>query len=322
MVAIEGNSSGYAAMLPTNITPEKFIRTCKTAISKNPDLLQCTKPSLFLAVEEAARDGLIIDGKEAALVKFNSKKKIGNKEVWVSEAKYMPMTAGLMKLARNSGDVLTPIAEIIYEKDVFEYYIQNGAVHLKHKPNIFSDRGEAVGVYATCQMKSGECVAEVLTVKQVGAIKSKSKSQNSLMWTTFWEEAWKKSAFRRMWKRLPNSSDKEGERFESAVTRVDDDYNFDNEVVEASTGQEESIADVTPAHSKAKDEKPKKTRAEAAVEEKLAKAKPKTNDNLSREREQPPVDVEVVDETPDNMSVVEELDEDVPFDDNNQEDIF
>lgn len=259
MIALDGNAKGYETMLPSTISAEKFIRICKTAISKTPALLECTKPSLYLAVEEAARDGLVIDGKEAALVSFSTKKTINGKDVWVKEAKYMPMVGGLMKLARNTGLVTTPIAEVFYKNDLFEFWTINGALHLKHAPTILGDRGEAIGVYATCQIiKTGECVAEVLTAEQVSRVRAASKVPGSLMWTTFWEEGWKKSAIRRMFKRLPRSSDNDCERFESAVTREDNDYDFNNQPEGGATATELQAEDVTP-------NKPKQTKAAAAV---------------------------------------------------------
>ncbi len=252
---INQKKSEYTLVLPAHIQPDKFIRTAQGAIMGNADLMKCTKQSLYLAVEQAAKDGLVIDGKQAAIVSFN--KKVG--ESWVKEAKYMPMAAGLMQLARNTGKVTTPVSEIVYENDHFLYHIKNGKVEIDHSPRIFADRGKPIGVYSSCIIRgTDEVIAEVLTVEQVQSIRDQSKAKDSLMWTKFWEEGWKKSAFRRMFKRMPSSSDKEmgdglltdSARFANAATRDDDLYDFEGE---------------KPVQNVSHTAEPKQTRAAAAV---------------------------------------------------------
>lgn len=246
--AINHKKSEYNLILPAHIPADRFIRTAQAAITGNSYLLNCTKQSLYLAVEQAARDGLIIDSKQATIVSFGK------------EAKYMPMIGGLMLLARNSGQVTTPVSEIVYENDHFLYHIKNGKVEIDHTPHIFGDRGKPIGVYSSCVIRgTDEVIAEVLTAEQVQSIRDQSKAKDSLMWTKFWEEGWKKSAFRRMFKRMPSSSDKEAiegaltdsTRFANAATRDDDLYDFEGE---------KPIQDVHHTTNQ-----PKKTKAAAAV---------------------------------------------------------
>lgn len=248
MFNLDKKAFSYAELLPAELSVERFITTCKVAIAKNPKLLEANRLTLYLAIDQACKDGLLLDGKEAALAIF------GN------EVQYMPMIAGIYKLGSNTGLLTTPISEVIYQNDLFEHWTINGAVHLKHAPApLGSNRGDAIGVYATCQIiKTGECVAEVIDKQQVEAIKSCSKMQNALVWNKFWQEGWRKSVSRRMFKRLPRSSNKEWERFESAMTRGDDDYDFDNQPESGVTATGMQAEDVTP-------NKPKQTKAAAAV---------------------------------------------------------
>lgn len=236
------NREAYKNMLPAHIAPEKFIRTAQAAVLNIKDLASCTKQSIYLAIEQAAKDGLPIDNKQATIVIFNEN--IGTKinPSWAKVAKYTPMIAGLRTLARNTGSLSIDVCEIVYQNDSFLYHIKNGKVEIDHSPLIFKDRGPAVGVYATCiARETGEVIAEVLTKDQIENIRKCSKVPGSLMWTTFWEEGWKKSAYRRLWKRLPSSSDKENsnmDRFASASQRDDDMYEFnDSTIVEANNEQ-------------------------------------------------------------------------------------
>ncbi|MFS1538046.1 MAG: recombinase RecT [Candidatus Phlomobacter fragariae] len=78
---------GIAALLPAQVTPEQFTRTAATALIENEDLQKADKQSLVLALTRCAKDGLMPDGREAALVVRSTK--INNQ--FVKKAVYMPM---------------------------------------------------------------------------------------------------------------------------------------------------------------------------------------------------------------------------------------
>lgn len=67
-----------------------------TAVQSNPALLSADRQTLFQACMKCAQDGLLPDGREAALVIFRTKKKIDNRDVWVDAVQYMPMVAGVI----------------------------------------------------------------------------------------------------------------------------------------------------------------------------------------------------------------------------------
>jgi recombination protein RecT len=73
----------FAAALPKHISVEKFTRVALTAIQNNPDLaVKADRRSLFGACVRLAQDGLLPDGREAAIVMFGDK------------AQAMPMISG------------------------------------------------------------------------------------------------------------------------------------------------------------------------------------------------------------------------------------
>jgi len=202
---IEKMEPEYAKTLPSHISPEKFVRTTITAVSSNPALLKADRNSLMAACMKAAQDGLILDGREAALVMFKT------------TATYMPMVAGIMKKARNSGEISTLIAEVVYVNDTWEYFIKDGKPHMFHEPLVFGDRGDILGVYAAAVLKDGGVMTEVLSLEAVEQVRSVSRAKNAGPWVTWWEEMAKKTAIRRLSKRLPSSSDIE------QVIHADDD---------------------------------------------------------------------------------------------------
>lgn len=212
----------FAAALPTHIPSEKFERTLVTAISNSPELLKAMQEnprSVFNAAAKAAQDGLIPDGREAALVVFNSKDKQTNS--WKASAVYMPMVYGLMKKVRQSGGVSALFEpQVVYENDRFVYEL-GFEPKLSHTPLMRGDRGEPLGAYAVAILddKHNTKVSVFLTYEEIEKIRNVSKAKNNGPWKDWWEEMAKKSAMRRLCKYLPSSTD-----LDAAFTR-DESYN-------------------------------------------------------------------------------------------------
>ena len=72
-IQLQEYSPQIATALPKHITVERFNRVVLTALNQQPDLVKADRRSLFSACVEAAKDGLYPDGKQAALVLFNTK---------------------------------------------------------------------------------------------------------------------------------------------------------------------------------------------------------------------------------------------------------
>ena len=126
-------SSQFAAALPSHIKPEKFQRVLMTVVQSTPDLLEADRQSLFDSCIRCASDGLIPDGREAALTVFNTKVKRGGRDEWIKKVQYIPMLAGIQKRVRNSGLIDSIQAHVIYEKDTFEWE-QGFDERIVHKP--------------------------------------------------------------------------------------------------------------------------------------------------------------------------------------------
>src|SRR3990167_4436107 len=61
----------FKAALPPQIPAERFLRVLLTGVQQSPEIIQADRQSLFAAAMRAAQDGLLPDGREAALVVFN-----------------------------------------------------------------------------------------------------------------------------------------------------------------------------------------------------------------------------------------------------------
>lgn len=203
--------------LPSHITPEKFQRVVMTVVNLNPDLMQGDRRTLLGACMKCAADGLIPDGREAALVIYNTNvAKRGEPAKWVKAVQYMPMVAGLLKRARNSGEISTISANIIYAND--DFLIELGDDEkIVHKPAWARDRGQMIGVYAIAKLKDGGIQRAILSADDVARIRGASKTAESGPWKSWPEEMWKKSAIRRLTKYLPMDADVD------AIMRRDDE---------------------------------------------------------------------------------------------------
>ena len=133
------------------------------------------------------------------------------------------MLAGILKKVRNSGELASITSQIVYEADDFDFYVDEDGEHLKHKPKIFGERGKAIGVYALAKTKDNAVYIETMTEDDVNKIKSVSKGKNGPWSGPFQFEMWKKSAIRRLSKRLPMSTD-----LESTIHADDDMYDLED----------------------------------------------------------------------------------------------
>lgn len=216
---IQQQEAEIKKMLPASVPSDKFVRTVQTAITLNPDLAEADKNSVLNACMKAAADGLVLDGREAALTIYNTKVKRNGQDTWVKMAQYIPMVAGIIKRVRNSGEVARLNAFVVHEHDDFEvtYGLE---MNLRHKPD-FAKPGKAIGAYAVCLFKDGEVDFEFMSAQQIEGIRERSKAKDSGPWKTDWSEMARKTVIRRLAKRLPVDSD-----IARVVQRIDEDYDL------------------------------------------------------------------------------------------------
>ncbi len=212
--------SEVAVALPPHIPVERFMRVVMTAVGGNADLMNADRRSLFESAMKAAQDGLLPDGRDGALVIFNAKVKEGGKDVWIKKVQWMPMVGGILKKIRNSGELLSLSAYVVYESDEFQYTLGDEET-IVHRPCLDSNRGDAKLVYAIAKTKDGGIYREIMTLKDVEKVRAVSKTGANGPWKDWWDEMAKKTVIRRLAKRLPMSSD-----LDDLIRRDDELYDF------------------------------------------------------------------------------------------------
>lgn len=240
---IDRMSGEFAKALPSTVPAERFVRCVKSTLNANPDLQNLERTSLLSSIMKAAQDGLVVDGKEAAIVPFKGK------------ATYIPMVAGLVKKIRQHSKFANLSYGIIYQKEVdtgrFEY-VKGDNEYLKHDPIIFGDRGVMIGAYAIVTTDDGTKFRVVMRKDQID--KRLAKGMASAAKQEWSEEFAIKTVIKAVYKIAPNSGDEAG--YLDGVFRADEEPDEDG-VIHAPFVTPEPVKPTTRAAAAVKAAAPK-----------------------------------------------------------------
>lgn len=213
--AMEGNMRiEIAKALPKGIDPDRFIRTVITTVQLQPELLKANRSSLFASCMQAAKDGLLPDGKEATIQSYNTN--VGTRENpnYQPIAQYMPMVRGLIKKMYEAGCTKVDAAAV-YQEDHF-IYSRGDDDHIEHHPDILSnDPGPVIAAYAIVKLANGEVKREVMPRRDIEKVRAASKSSNGPGWKTWYDQFAIKAVLKRIYKQLPERNEELERVFEA-----------------------------------------------------------------------------------------------------------
>src|SRR4030095_468050 len=224
---LEQRAGEFSMVLPAHISPDKFQRTVLTAVQTNQDLLKCDRRSLLTACMKAAQDVLLPDGREAAIVPFNTRMKVDGDWKWVKLAQYMPMVFGLRKKILQSEEVVDIFAAVVFkqelEGDEPRFVYREGTEHkLYHAPLLepsFRPKDEDIVLaYSVATFANGFKSYEVMRRYKIDEVRQSSQTGAEFdakgeprdakgPWVDWFSEMAKKTVIRRHSKSLPQSSD-------------------------------------------------------------------------------------------------------------------
>lgn len=189
----------------------RFMAVAFSTLASNSDLLaRCTPMSVIQAVKDAAALGLEPTGLggEGAIVRYGD------------AASFQPMWRGYLKRIRNSGKVVDVDVQIVYEHDEFQVELgTHPSIH--HVPKLFGEkddegqyieqRGDYRGVYAWALMPSGLYIIEWMPTADINYVRdtfstAHRRDPKASPWATSWPEMARKTAIRRLAKRLPGEA--------------------------------------------------------------------------------------------------------------------
>jgi recombination protein RecT len=216
---LASRSEEIAAILPANVSRERFMRTAVIAVKNNPDILAADRRSVQQAVTRAAEDGLQPDGREGVINVYKEKQP---DETWRKVAAWIPMTHGIRKRALEIAGLIID-AQVVCKADRFVWRQGDNPV-LQHDPApLDEDPGPRIGAYAVIRRADGTVLhREVMRKAQLDTVKSTVRAQRGLMWTKFEDEAWRKTVVRRAAKTVPAVP----EALQRILERDNDDYDL------------------------------------------------------------------------------------------------
>lgn len=187
--------SEIARALPKHMDGDRMARIALTEFRKNPALGRCDPRSVFAAVIMASQTGLEpgLMG-QAYLIPYGS------------ECQFIPGYQGLIELVRRTGKVKRIEAHVVHEHDKFTYRTGLQTV-LEHEPFMDGDPGKWTLAYAVAEFSDGGYHVEVMTRRQIEAIRGRSRASGSGPWKTDEEEMVRKTVIRRICKFLPKSAE-------------------------------------------------------------------------------------------------------------------
>ena len=199
-------AAGVESVLPESVKMQTFVRCAAVAMASSADLAQANKDSVIMALTQCAKDGLVPDNKEAAIVTFNTKiKHQGKNDEWVKKAQYLPMIDGVMKRARMSGQIAVLSSKAVFCDDQFYYWMDENGEHINYRPSY--NGGEMRLAFAFAKLTNGELIVEVMSRTDVDKVRAASKTGTYGPWKDWYERMACKAVMHRLARRLPNASE-------------------------------------------------------------------------------------------------------------------
>ncbi|HEX5567413.1 MAG TPA: recombinase RecT [Streptomyces sp.] len=205
---VEQYRTEYAALVPSHVNADQWIRLAVGAIRGNKDLEKAARTDVGIFLRElktAARLGLE-PGTEQFYLTPRKSKAHGYAQVIQGIVGYQ----GIVELIYRAGAVSSVVVETVRARDTFRYVIGRDERPVHDVDWFGGDRGELVGVYAYAVMKdSATSKVVILNRDQVMAAKAKSDGRDSQYspWNTNEEAMWLKTAVRRLAKWVPTSAE-------------------------------------------------------------------------------------------------------------------
>lgn len=197
---LEVQREQLARLLGNTIPAERFIAVAYQA-TRDPKLAQADRGSVLKAIWDAASLGLEPSGilGEGYIVTRWSKALQGY------EAQFAPGYRGLAQLARRSGDVVALDWGVVYDEDEFRWS-EGTTPWIDHVPARSRDeRSRPTHAYAWARDRNGQVYVAVLDRAEIEHVRGHSPTKDSGPWVSDWGEMAKKSAVRRLCKKIPLS---------------------------------------------------------------------------------------------------------------------
>lgn len=195
-VALNENKGRIQRSLADALPIDKYLQLTANVINNSRDLSRCSPASIVSAVLQAAEvrlfPGNVLGHAYLVPYKGNCTFILGYK--------------GILQLCHRSPKVLKVEAHTVHEGDEFDY-TRGGNGTLEHRPEPFGERTvkNCLGAYAIATLANGEFLFEVMSSRELNAIRSRAKSKNG-PWKTDTLAMYRKTCVRKLSAWLPLES--------------------------------------------------------------------------------------------------------------------
>ena len=214
---VESNRGEIAQFLKgVNIEYDFFVSGLKVFLMRQqqtqPDFFtNVTQASFMEALFRCAKDGLIPDGKEAAIATYKG------------VATYLPMRDGLVKILWRTGQIRDINDQVVtkpeYDEDRFDYE-EGSTGFIKHRPRLDrKDTDTIVAAYCVVNLVNGGSIREVVGEADLKKIAAMSRSPATRAWPM---QMARKAAIRRVMGKMPRDP-----AVASVLAHDEDNYDFD-----------------------------------------------------------------------------------------------
>ena len=243
-------------IVPSHIDADRVTRVAYLACYRDEKLRRADAVSIVNAVVAAASLGLEVGGpsQEAYLLPFGT------------EATLVVGYRGLLKLARQSEQVLNIEARVVYQTDALEVEYGDNP-HITHKPDLAAEDpkdGDIVGAYAIAWLKDVPKPTFVyMNRSQIEKRRKVSKAGGSGPWVSWYPEQCRKTVLRQLVKLIPSNRD--------LATAIELDNRFE-------VGEASAVLDgIDTAEAIAEQVREKTSEKTADIKARLAAGKPKAD---------------------------------------------
>jgi recombination protein RecT len=194
---LEKMKHAMAEVMPKHLTPDRLVKVVLSCTVRKPELLDCTIASICRCVMQAAELGLELGGLlgEAYLVPYGK------------ESQCIIGYQGLLKLARQSDQIASTGAHVVYDGDLFE--VDYGENRVIHKPSFKVSHADTsiLAGWAKTVLKDGSPIIEAMSREDIDRVRCRSKASKNGPWVTDYAEMARKSVLRRHLKYVPRSAE-------------------------------------------------------------------------------------------------------------------
>ena len=230
--------NGIQEALPDKFNQPRFVQNSLAFLNGNDSLIKFSKQygkqgtaQILMGFVRAATLGLDAMHGECYLVPYGS------------AINFVTSYKGMVKMVKkySQDPVKRVTVDVLHEGDTIKVNVIDGHKSLEMNIDPLSTK-PVIGVVAECIYLDGDIEYEVMSRDELEAVRQQSKAKNSLAWSTFTEEMYKKACIRRLCKRITLDLDANAIReLDSGIEIETDQKELRNRDIEANENSEDFI---------------------------------------------------------------------------------